>query len=67
MKIIIIFLLISLAALAIPAAIGYGIHNWVVVDIELKHAQWSGVNVWLFILCSLITYPVFLTSKQHKR
>jgi hypothetical protein len=39
-----------MAALATPIAIGIGLYDWVVIDVEFKVALWSGFKSWLYIL-----------------
>ena len=52
--------LLVLAALATPVSLVYGLHEWVIIDIEFKYALWEACKVWLSMLCLAIPGVCFL-------
>ena len=44
---IIAVVFILMAALATPIAIGSGIYEWAVVNVEFKVALWEGFKMWI--------------------
>ncbi len=46
---------IFIAAIATPVSIGYGIYEWVAIDMEFKFALWEGFKLWVtMILTGLV-------------
>ena len=56
---------LSMAALATPVAIGFGIYDWVVNDMVFKLALWEGFKSWALMVVSglCIGLPCYLISK----
>ena len=48
------FALCIIAALATPIAIVYGLHEWVIVDVQFKYALWEACKIWLSMLAMVI-------------
>ena len=44
------FALLVMAALSTPVAIGLGLYDWVVNDMEFKIALWEGFKSWVLIM-----------------
>ena len=59
-----IFLVI--AALATPIAIGLGLYDWVVNDMEFKYALWEGFKSWTIIIGSglFVGLPCYAVSES---
>lgn len=52
--------LIVVAGLATPIAAVYGLHEWAVVDVQLKVALWEAAKVWISMLCCAIPGGVLI-------
>ena len=56
---------LTMAALATPIAIGLGLYDWVVTDMEFKYALWEGFKSW-FIMIGLglfVGLPCYAVAK----
>lgn len=61
-------ILLGMAALATPIAIGVGIYDWVFVDYEFKHALWNGFSLWakMVVIGLIVGYPMFVVAQSMK-
>ncbi len=48
------FVLCAIAALATPIAAVYGLHEWVIVDVQFKYALWEAAKVWLSMIAMVV-------------
>ena len=56
--------LIILAAISTPLAIGLGLYEWVIADVEFKFALWYGFKVWIGMVLCLIPGFILVTIAQ---
>ena len=56
---------LAMAALATPIAIGLGLYDWVVNDMEFKYALWEGFKLWLIMIGMglFVGAPCYVASK----
>lgn len=55
---------LGLGALATPIAIIYGLHEWVVVDVQFKFALWEACKVWMSMLFLLVPGGLLFVAGQ---
>lgn len=60
----VVFLL--MAALATPVAIGVGLYDWVVNDVEFKIALWEGFKMWATMIVAglLVGLPLHISANS---
>ena len=64
MIIAIVFLL--MAGLATPIAIGLGIYDWAISDMEFKLALWEGFKSWVIMIALGlgVGFPCYIASQR---
>ena len=63
---IVALIFIAMAALATPVAIGFGIYDWVIVDMEFKFALWYGFKMWISMIAAglVVGVPSYIYSNN---
>ena len=53
-----------IAALATPVSVVYGLHEWVIVDVEFKFALWEAAKLWLSMIAMVIPGGIILVLSK---